>query len=229
MLTLPTDAVRIAQTIWMPRAKKEPFDLKDACVLAARDVIAERGVEGWSMRDVARKLEISHQAPYRHFASRDHLLAEIMRRCFADFADHLDRHRESNPADDELDGMGGAYLAYADAHPFEYRLMFGTPWPEPAQHPELVRYALHAFDILRQSLRRKHGEGAVAKVRADLDALFIWSALHGMASIRQSPVMAHLALAPGVKSRFKEELMRKIEKGLEAQPFGGERRSGKPS
>jgi AcrR family transcriptional regulator len=76
----------------VPPKKNKTFDLKEACVQAAREVIAEQGVEGLSMRDVARKLGISHQAPYRHFESRDHLLAEIMRRCFVDFADHLD-HR----------------------------------------------------------------------------------------------------------------------------------------
>ena len=65
------------------------LDLKEACVQAARDVISEKGVESWSMRDVARRLEISHQAPYRHFPSRDHLLAEIMQRCFEDFAKFL--------------------------------------------------------------------------------------------------------------------------------------------
>jgi AcrR family transcriptional regulator len=66
----------------VPPKKNKTFDLKEACVQAAREVIAEQGVEGLSMRDVARKLGISHQAPYRHFESRDHLLAEIMRRCF---------------------------------------------------------------------------------------------------------------------------------------------------
>lgn len=45
--------------------------------------------------------------------------------------------------------MGSAYLAYAERKPLEYRLMFGTPWPEPAQHPELVKYAVHAFDTRR--------------------------------------------------------------------------------
>ena len=74
----------------MSQLKAKAFDLKEACVQAAREVIAEQGVENLSMRDVARKLGISHQAPYRHFESRDHLLAEIMRRCFADFAHHLD-------------------------------------------------------------------------------------------------------------------------------------------
>ncbi len=56
------------------------LEVKEACVQAAREVIAEHGVEGLSMRDVSRRLAISHQAPYRHFPSRDHLLAEIMQR-----------------------------------------------------------------------------------------------------------------------------------------------------
>ena len=75
----------------MTSSRVPALSLKEACVQAAREVIAEHGVESLSMRDVARKLNISHQAPYRHFESRDHLLAEIMRRCFADFAQHLDK------------------------------------------------------------------------------------------------------------------------------------------
>lgn len=56
------------------------LNLKEACVQAAREVITEHGVEGLSLRDVVRKLAVSLQAPYRHFTSRDRVLAEIMRR-----------------------------------------------------------------------------------------------------------------------------------------------------
>ncbi len=52
------------------------IDLKEACVVAAQEVIAERGVENLSLREVSRKLGVSHQAPYKHYPSRDHLLAE---------------------------------------------------------------------------------------------------------------------------------------------------------
>ena len=199
-----------------PRTKDKPFDLKEACVQAAREVIADRGVEGLSMRDVARKLSISHQAPYRHFESRDHLLAEIMSRCFADFAEHLDNRDGVPDLDQDLRAMGCEYLAYAASKPLEYRLMFGTPWPEPAKHPELVKYAVHAFNILRHTLRSKHGDIPENYARADLDAMFIWSTLHGMASITQANVMAHLALAPEVLGNFQPYLMQKMGFGLAA-------------
>lgn len=190
------------------------LSLKEACVQAAREVIAERGVESLSMRDVARKLDISHQAPYRHFESRDHLLAEIMRRCFADFAQHLDERPRTGQPEQDLEAMGHAYLDYARLKPLEYRLMFGTPWPEPAQHPALVQHAVHAFNLLRDSLRATHGNDPAQHAQADRQAMFIWSTLHGMASITQANVMQHLELAPGVADALPADFMARIGLGL---------------
>ncbi len=51
----------------------EPVPLKEACVQAAHAFIVEHGVEQLSMREVARRLGVSHQAPYKHYPSRDHL------------------------------------------------------------------------------------------------------------------------------------------------------------
>lgn len=191
------------------------LELKEACIQAAREVIAERGVEGLSMRDVARRLDISHQAPYRHFPSRNHLLAEIMRRCFADFANFLDQGAKAH-SEDELRGMGEAYMAYAARKPLEYRLMFGTPWPEPAAHPELVKHAVHAFDVLRQNLLKTHGRKRGAKKQSELEALFIWSALHGLATIEQSNVMQHLVLSKDVQAQSRDFMMLMIQSALES-------------
>lgn len=191
------------------------LDLKEACIQAAREVIAEQGVEGLSMRDVARRLAISHQAPYRHFPNRDHLLVEIMRRCFEDFAQFIDEKSKEN-TNDELRGMGEAYLTYASLKPLEYRLMFGTPWPEPAAHPELVKHAIHAFDVLRKNLLKKHEGKSNAKTHAELEAIFIWSALHGLATIEQSNVMQHLVLSKGVQKQSKDFMMMMINSALES-------------
>jgi len=200
-------------------------DLKEACIQAAREVIAEHGIEGLSLRDVARKLDVSHQAPYRHYPSRDHLLAAIMQRCFEDFASFLDQASKAHVSDALL-GMGQAYMRYAAEHPLEYRLMFGTPWPEPASHPELVRHAVHAFDLLRHHLQQQLQQRADATqsdmlallAQAELQALFIWSALHGMASIEQANVMQHLALSPGVSAMAEPYLMGMLHTALSHGP-----------
>lgn len=204
----------------MNRRREPPSDLKEACARAARDFIAEHGVERLSLRDVARRLGVSHQAPYRHFPSRDHLLAEVMRRCFRDFASFLDdRVRRKNPSND-LASLGSRYLIYASTHPVEYRLMFGTPWPETATEVGLVADARHAFDVLRTVLERMHGKTKSAREKVDLDAMFIWSNMHGLASITQSQVMSHLGFAPGLEKRFVPHVMSMMRAAMQASGKG---------
>jgi AcrR family transcriptional regulator len=200
----------IAEAAPMPRRAPapEPLELKEACVRAAHEVIAEHGVEQLSLRDVARRLGVSHQAPYKHYPSRDHLLAEVIRRCFENFARDLDARVRHDDPEADLDSMGRQYLAYAASHPLEYRLMFGTPWPEPAVHRGLVKDAVHAFDVLRGVLRRLHGDDAKHRTLVDLDAMFIWSTMHGLASISQANVMEQLDLAPRVSDGAAEHIMK---------------------
>jgi AcrR family transcriptional regulator len=204
----------------MPNTRPEvegAIELKEACVRAAREVIAEHGIEQLSLREVSRRLGVSHQAPYKHYPSRDHLLAEVMRRCFQDFTVALDaRERHADPVAD-LESLGRQYLAYAAAHPLEYRLMFGTPWPEGADHPELARDGLHAFDVLRNVLRRLYGGGEEQRAEVDRHAMFIWSTVHGLASIREACAMEHLQLAPGVdRSQIAGHALHMIERALRA-------------
>lgn len=100
----------------MPQKKtatSSPLDLRDACVVAAQQVIAERGIENLSLREVARKLGVSHQAPYKHYPSRDHLLSEVMLRCFQGFAQNLDSRDRFDDPEKDLESLGLQCLCYA--------------------------------------------------------------------------------------------------------------------
>lgn len=201
----------------MPDASAQPLPLKEACLLAACEAVAEHGVEQLSLREVARRLGVSHQAPYRHYPSRDHLLVEVMRRCFQDFAAFLDdRGKHADPRQD-LGALGARYLEYAAQHAVEYRLMFGTPWPAVAGELGLAADATHAFDVLRRVLRRVHGEQAAARRRVELDAMFIWANMHGMATIRQSNVVAHLGLTRQVEAKATRHMFEMIAAAMDAQ------------
>lgn len=179
-------------------------------------IIASDGVEKLSLREVARRLGVSHQAPYKHYPSRDHILAEIVARAFADFAAHLDAHPKSGDPDADMSDMGRAYLSYARTKPLEYRLMFGTPLPDPGEHPEMMRQAKHAFALLCDSLRRKAQERgrAVHDDEIVLDALFIWSGLHGLASIQASSAIATLGIDRKLLDASQERLLRGFGQGL---------------
>ncbi|HYW31060.1 MAG TPA: TetR/AcrR family transcriptional regulator, partial [Gemmatimonas sp.] len=170
--------------------------VRERCLREAMAILDSAGLEALSLREVARRLGVSHQAPYKHFASRDHLLAELVQRAFVAFAAFLDPRPGGATADADLGAMGHAYLAYARQHPLQYRLMFGTPLPDPSEHPAMMASARHAFALLHDGLRRMHAEAGrtLASVQLDQDALFVWATLHGAASLAHTAALAALQL-----------------------------------
>ena len=181
----------------MAARKSKIEDLREACLREALAIIEASGLEGLSLREVSRRLGVSHQAPYKHFRSRDHILAEIVSRAFASFAQYLeDRPRTGDP-DADLGEMGQAYFRYALAHPLQYRLMFGTPLPDPEQHPDMMQQAQHAFSLLRDAIAQLPLQSGEPRppARVDFDALFVWSTIHGLSSILESHAVETLDLS----------------------------------
>jgi AcrR family transcriptional regulator len=196
----------------MAKGSRKVRDLREDCLVEALRIIDKRGVEALSLREVARRLGVSHQAPYKHFASRDHILAELVGRAFAAFAAHLDARSRSEDPREDLSSLGAAYLGYAGRHPLQYRLMFGTPLPDPEQHPEMMLNARHAFAVLQETLRRRPGTSEEA---ASLDALFVWSAVHGVASMQQTNAIDTLDLPDRVLEASTRHAMGRIGAALE--------------
>lgn len=194
--------------------RRSTRDLREASIAEARAIIAEHGVEGLSLREVARRLGVSHQAPYRHFPSRDHLLAEVVARAYASFAAHLDGRPHHDDPHADLRAMGEAYVGYALAHPLEYRLMFGTPLPDPAAHPEMMRRARHAFALLRDAIARLPGTAGDTAM-PDLDAMYVWATVHGLASAMQGSVVGTLGLDAGTLAAMPGHVLSRIGTGLE--------------
>jgi AcrR family transcriptional regulator len=175
-------------------------------------IIEQEGLEKLSLRDVARRLGVSHQAPYRHFPSRDHVLAEIVRRAYAEFAAAL----RSTPITDNAAGdslaMGVAYVQFALSHPLQYRLMFGSTLPDPHQHSEMMQGARDAFDVLRQTLGRVFATRPQPydQEAIDREAMFVWSSLHGLVSLLRSDALNTLELSPETRSGITMHALQRI-------------------
>ncbi|HSJ77704.1 MAG TPA: TetR/AcrR family transcriptional regulator [Erythrobacter sp.] len=192
------------------------LDLREACLAEALAIISTAGAEKLSLRDVARRLGVSHQAPYRHFASRDHLLAEIVRGAFADFAAALRSPPHTNDPASDLLAMGMAYIGFATAKPLQYRLMFGGSLPDPRQHPEMMQGARDAFNVLRDGIARllEAQDEPHSRDVVDRNALFAWSSLHGVVSLLQTDAIGTLDLAPQTRAEFTALALQKVGAAL---------------
>lgn len=195
-------------------------DLREACIAEATAIIELRGIESLSLREVARRLGVSHQAPYRHFPSRDHVLAEVIRRSFAEFAAALNAPpRTDNVGADAL-AMGMAYVQFALSRPLQYRLIFGGALPDPERHAEMLNGARAAFGVLQNLLTRIFTERGQPfdQEAVNREALFIWSSLHGIVSLMRSDALDTLELSPDTRNGFAMIALQRVGVALGVAP-----------
>ena len=111
------------------RRDRERAELRERILNAARELFAEFGYEGVSMRKIAERIEYSPTAIYLHFADKETLFREL---CTQDFlllsTEFAALARVADPMQ-RLFGIGEAYVRFGVTHPFHYRLMFMTPPP----------------------------------------------------------------------------------------------------
>lgn len=105
-------------------------DLHKAVVETALELLEEGGVEAMSIRKVANKIGVSHQAPYRHFQSKEHVLAAVRAHGFLKLAEVARNTKHKHPRSPrlQLEAAALAYVSHAVSSPALYQLMFGGTW-----------------------------------------------------------------------------------------------------
>lgn len=123
----------------IPRAKRYHHgDLKAALVDGAIDLIVERGVRGFSLAELSRRLGVTVAAPYRHFDSRDELLAAVAVRALEAFGEALAaQSSETDPPEERLAAMANAYVRFAAEQPALFGVVFGVGLDKKRRYPEL--------------------------------------------------------------------------------------------
>jgi AcrR family transcriptional regulator len=164
------------------RAAPAPYhhgDLRQALLAAAQDLLERQGAAALSLREVARAAGVSHNAPYRHFADREALLAALAAAGFARLAAEMEVAAATAPPAGRLRAAGRAYLGFAAAHRPLFLLMFG-PGIRKSRHPALAEAAAGAMAVLQ----RAAAEGSPGAARAPrAAAIGAWALVHGLAHL----------------------------------------------
>ncbi len=162
-------------------------DLRRALVEAALALVTEEQDWAFSLREVARRAGVSHNAPYNHFTDKNDLLVAIAATGLEMLRDRMLKAMAglSDPAS-QLLGVGRAYVRAALENPALYRLVFG---PALAGSQDRLAAAMatgaRPREVLEQIIERGARSGAFAIAPEDsrrraIAALAAWSTVHGL-------------------------------------------------
>lgn len=151
-------------------------DLRAALLAAAEAELAERGVEAFSLRQVAKRAGVSHAAPAHHFGDAAGLLTALAAEGFRRFL-ATQAQREAAAAPDpqaQLVAAGLGYIDFALARPALFRLLFGSDRPDFA-NPDLSAASDAAYAHLDAQVTA--AGGALPDIAA------VWALAHGLADL----------------------------------------------
>jgi AcrR family transcriptional regulator len=159
-------------------------DLRQRVLDASVALIKDEGLAALSMREVARRAGVSHQAPYHHFPDREAILAAIAEEGFVELVARM-REARAKPGTpgDRLVTLGRAYLAFAIDRNAHFRVMFRPELVSLDRFPDAKCRADDAFQELVGVVDELLREGLGRRDDSMPAACFAWAMVHGLASL----------------------------------------------
>ena len=218
---------RRASSAAAPRDGYHHGALREALIDASETLLAERGLEGFSLREVARRSGVSPAAPAHHFGDAAGLLTAVATLAFDGLTAALEAGNARGGDDPvaRLREQGVGYVGFALRYPGRFGLMFR---PDIAKDETLEARALATFAVLESGVRDLYGvAGSTALAPAQWNALLsLWSVVHGFAHLALAGKFALFAPGGGKEALLRQTLAPMLEQHLAAlKPVDAKRRS----
>lgn len=163
-------------------------DLRHAIVKAAMALLKETGSVDFSLRELARRAGVSHNAPYKHFADKRELLAAVSGAGFERLTQRMSREIAINDnVREQLFAMLRAYIDHGVENPALYSLMFGGHLSGPGhERPRIERIEAEKTKALLAGVIAAGGLGHAISQTAQNERkiagaiLACWSLVHGL-------------------------------------------------
>ena len=175
--------------------------LYPALLESAEAELAEKGVEHFALRGVARRAGVSHAAPAHHFGDVDGLLTALAARSFERLVHAMETAAaaEADPLS-KLVAIGLGYIDYAESHPHLFGLLFASDRPDWTDL-DLTRHADAAFAVLKSAVETfAQQPGRNPHAAADMIPTF-WATAHGLATLFVTRPSRTVPLCAGAERR----------------------------
>lgn len=159
---------------------------RQAILDATRKLLVEKGVNGVSLRAIAREIDYSPAGLYEYFDGKDDIIEAVCGEGHRRLADEMARADEDQPYPMYLLEIGKAYLRFARSNPDYFMLMFTTA-PSGRQLEEFEKDG-SSFPILIYAIQKGIDEGYFDMHPGGIHAMamIFWSSVHGLAMLEQT-------------------------------------------
>ncbi|WP_375498366.1 TetR/AcrR family transcriptional regulator [uncultured Jatrophihabitans sp.] len=161
-------------------------NLQVALIDSAVELAAADGADAVALREVARRVGVSHNAAYRHFTDREALMRAVAARALTGFGESM-RDRIAAAAQgadvessyDRLAASGRSYVEYATEHAQLFRAICAFPMGSVQPDTDVV----HPYQQLTERLDDLVTVGAITPERRGNAEIAACSAVHGFAML----------------------------------------------
>jgi AcrR family transcriptional regulator len=159
-------------------------DLRAALVEAAETVLTERGVEGFTLRECARRAGVSHAAPAHHFKDVKGLLTAVAALGFERLTEAEKAARDAEDPKHRLLGTGIGYVRFALEHPAQFQLMFQKGLIDHTNE-RFIAASRAAFQVFIETYIEAFGATFPEGMDRDADPSVMreWALVHGFATL----------------------------------------------
>jgi AcrR family transcriptional regulator len=179
---------------------RKPTDLRQDVLQASLALIEEGGLDRLSMREVARKAGVSHQAPYHYFGDREAILAALAGEGFSRLGQSLARAAaDAGEPGDAVVAMGKAYVDFAIRHPPYFQVMFRADAVALDRYPEARKQENEAFGKLVEEIDKAFTSQAPEEWRRI--AVAVWAMVHGLATLILEGSLARKVGVPKLRQK----------------------------
>jgi AcrR family transcriptional regulator len=156
-------------------------DLKQDLITKGIQLLAKEGYEGFSLRKLAASCGVSHAAPYKHFQSKEEIIAEIGKVIAVEFGNALNQAISLHPQDrrQQLIAMCREYIHFMMENPDYFRFVFMTSHQRPIKLDDSLLQAGNRLPLAVALDCAKAYFGPLSKDGWKNDFLAIWSMLQG--------------------------------------------------
>lgn len=157
-------------------------DLRNALIAAAEQVLEEKGVSGFSLREAARRAGVSPGAPAHHFGNSRGLLTALATQGFDRLRQALTQADSAAAAIERLERMGAAYIDFAQRRPALFSIMWAHELLN-IEDPAYIEAGRAAFNTWERAATNQDIPVATSPRNPAPATIAAWAMIHGYARL----------------------------------------------